>query len=113
MNKLEQVELQELMAQESFRKFVLWILVESGFFNSGDRTEERNQHFLGRRSLGLDLLSRIEEAQPIVGKQGLPIFSLLALLEDSANEAIGDINAHNTKQNNTDEDDVSDGYRRN
>lgn len=86
MTDQDKVDREQLMSLPSFRRWLcLHAIQNSGIFSAtANGSDGRNLYLEGRRSLGLDMLRDVDEAQPLPAPSGIPVLTVLQLLREDA-----------------------------
>lgn len=86
MTDQDKVDRSHLMTLPAFRRFMtLHAIQMAGIFSAtATGSDGRNLFLEGRRSLGLDMLRDLDEAQPIQSPSGIPVLTVLQLLREDA-----------------------------
>lgn len=78
----------KLMDTPVFRRFLFSLIQSAGIFDAtANSSDGRNLYLEGRRSLGLDILRSMDEAQPVQSTSGIPILTLIQMLREEAQSA--------------------------
>ncbi|MDH7973692.1 hypothetical protein QH494_15985 [Sphingomonas sp. AR_OL41] len=74
-----------LLKLPAFQRFLFDLIQRAGIFEAtANGTDGRNLFFEGRRSLGLEILRDLDEAQPAQLAGGIPVLTLIQLLREVA-----------------------------
>lgn len=72
----------------AFKHFLLSLIQSAGIFDVSDREDDGRHLFReGRRSLGLEVLRMMDEAQPVPNPSGIPATTLIQTLMEFAQSA--------------------------
>lgn len=73
-----------LLENPVFRRFLFALIQSSGIFETtANGSDGRNLFLEGRRSLGLEVLRQLEEAQPAQSTSGIPVLTLIQTLREA------------------------------
>lgn len=86
MTDQDKADREYLMSLPAFRRFLsLHAIQSAGIFSAtANGSDGRNLYLEGRRSLGLDMLRDVDEAQPLPAPSGIPVITVLQLLREDA-----------------------------
>jgi hypothetical protein len=85
---IDKADKMTLLETPAFRRFLFDLIQSSGIFEaSTNGTDGRNLFAEGRRSLGLEVLRSMDEAQPVQSPTGIPILTLIQTLHEEAQSA--------------------------
>jgi len=85
MTDQERADLIDLIGKPGFLRFLFRTIQSSGIFDAtANGSDGRNLYLEGRRSLGLQILREVDEAQPVPSPSGIPILTLIQVLREEA-----------------------------
>lgn len=85
MTEQERADLADLMTRPAFRRFLYRAIQNAGLWSAtANGSDGRNLFLEGRRSLGLEILREVDEAQPAQFPDGTPGMTLMQLFSEAA-----------------------------
>ena len=84
----EKADMVELLKLPEFHRFVWRVIQSAGIFaRTTDGSVDRHLAFdEGRRHLGLEILSMVEDGQPVRHPDQIPVLTLIQTLREEANQ---------------------------
>jgi hypothetical protein len=85
MTDQDKADLMDLMGRPGFRRFLYRAIQNAGLWSATTNgSDGRNLYLEGRRSLGLEILREVDEAQPVQFPDGIPGMTLMQLFSEAA-----------------------------
>jgi hypothetical protein len=86
---IDKADKQALMENPHFRRFLFALIQSTGVFDACAKIDDGTHLYReGRRSVTLDILRDMEDAQPIQSSSGIPVLTSIQTLREEAQSGV-------------------------